>query len=273
MRIACCLMVKNEEAVIGEWIAYHHLLGFDAFIIVDHMSTDNTKLAAAKMQDITTVHVLDEQGQPPELQKRVYMDVIAAFQDQYDWIAFIDSDEFIASSVSLEIRSLLENTSASGIAIPWLIFGSNGLKERGSGLLIEEFDRRSLPSFQPNLHVKSIVRPKAVVSCINAHCFKLDGDYVRPDGTRLTWGRGPGLLETFPEDTAWQVNHYYTRSRGDWARRMNRGQLGQFVRTWAEFDAYDKNDLLDLTAKRRSDEVRTLLERVDTSSKSGDVVA
>lgn len=263
MRIACCLIVKNEESIIGEWIAYHYLLGFDAFIIVDHMSTDATRDVAVKMQDITTVHVLDERGQPPELQKRVYMDVVKAFVDQYDWIAFIDADEFIASNSALQIRGLLEYTSASAIALPWLIFGSNGLKERGNGLLIEEFDHRSMPDFSPNLHVKSIIRPRAVVSCINAHCFQLNGFYARPDGIRVTWGRAPGQLDAFPKNSEWQVNHYFTRSRGDWGRRMNRGQLGAFVRTWAEFDAYDKNDQLDLSAKRRSPEVRALLKKIN----------
>ncbi|MBS0961407.1 glycosyltransferase family 2 protein, partial [Acetobacter thailandicus] len=43
LKTAVCLVVKNEEIEIIYWIAWYKALGFDAFIIYDDSSEDNTK--------------------------------------------------------------------------------------------------------------------------------------------------------------------------------------------------------------------------------------
>lgn len=40
---AVCMIVKNEEYRIKEWICYHKALGFDSIIIFDNNSTDRTR--------------------------------------------------------------------------------------------------------------------------------------------------------------------------------------------------------------------------------------
>lgn len=260
MKIACCLMVRNESNVIREWIAYHHLLGFDGFIIVNHKSTDDTADLALSAQSFTTVNVVDELRDPPGLQPKVYMSVVERFKDEYDWVSFIDADEFIASPTEDSIRPMLQSDDVAGVAIPWMIFGSSGLEERTEKLVVEDFTQCSKTDFGPNRHTKSIVRPKAVQSCPNAHCFKLDGKYITPDGADVEWSQ-LGLLKAYPNNSLWQVNHYYTRSRADWARRIERGQLGMWKRTWKEFDSYDRNERTDLSAVRRAPEVRSVLSR------------
>jgi hypothetical protein len=35
MRIAVCLIVRNEVGDIAEWLAYHATAGFDAFLVYE----------------------------------------------------------------------------------------------------------------------------------------------------------------------------------------------------------------------------------------------
>jgi hypothetical protein len=55
MKVAVCLMVRDEADDIASWLAWYHLLGFDTCIVYDDHSTDGTwdvLCAAARVQDV-----------------------------------------------------------------------------------------------------------------------------------------------------------------------------------------------------------------------------
>lgn len=259
MKTACCIMVKNEQESILEWIVYHKVLGFDEIILVDHSSDDRTVDMAQLASLVVPVSVINEQRLPPRLQERVYLEVCDRFKETFEWIAFLDADEFLVSSDSAKLADLLSiNEANDAIAVPWLFYGSSGWDRRHPGLVTEVYNNRSEFSFDPNELVKSIVRPKSVIDCPNSHCFLVKGSYGLPDGSQPAW-KSPGRLHHFPSTSNWRVNHYYTRSREHWERRMKRGQLGGFVRTWAEFAAYDRNEVADTSAHKILPQVKAIL--------------
>lgn len=260
MRSAVCVIVKDEERNILEWLAFQKVIGFDAVILVNHKSTDATLHKARLVTDLIPIHFLEETRSPPKLQERVYLEVCDRFKEEFDWIAFIDSDEFIVNDSGHRIASLLEvNEHSSAIAIPWIFFGSSGLVDYNPGLVVEDYTRRSNYDFNPNELVKSIVRPKQVKGCPNSHCFVVEGSYTLPDGGILSEWKSEGRLKKYPVGAKWRVNHYYTRSQAHWKQRMKRGQLGGFVRTMEEFKAYDRNEVEDRTAIKYSTELRLTL--------------
>lgn len=248
MKTAVCAVVKNEQFAVLEWIAYYALLGFDSFVLLDDSSTDATReivLRAAQAYDVR-FSSLNDHGSTR--QQRAYERICHEHRDEFSWIAFVDMDEYLVPRGGDSLAGLLAACDHhAGIALPWLIFGSSNHQEKPGGLIIEDYHYRSDFHFPPNRHAKSIVRPGAVGNAVNPHVFALDGTYGLPDGTEAQWV-SPGVLLHYPEHRPWLLHHYFTRSRAHWGDRMRRGQLGNFVRTWKDFEYYDRNDTWDMQA-------------------------
>ncbi len=258
-------MVRDEADGILEWILFHHLVGFDAVVVIDHGSTDDTVRRAASAAPLADIRVFATGRTGPRTQEAVYLAACAELKAEFDWVGFLDADEFLVGRDGASVRALIgaQSPDVAAVAVPWRIFGSSGHAEAPAGLVIESFTRRAPLEFEPNRHVKDLVRPGAVRACVNAHRFVVDGDTVLPDGGPVVWA-SPGKLAVVPPASPWNVHHYFTRSRTHWARRLARGQLGPFTRTWGDFDAYDRNEVVDGSAARFGDRIRALMAGLGT---------
>ena len=95
MKTAICMIVRNEARDIAEWIAFHALVGFDTQIIFDNRSDDATPAiiqAAGRLHDI---RFHSWPNSTPQSQVSAYDAACEAYRLEFDWIAFVDSDEFV----------------------------------------------------------------------------------------------------------------------------------------------------------------------------------
>lgn len=267
MKLAACVIVKNEGDGILEWGLYHHLIGFETLIIVDDSSTDHTSDEIAKLARFCDVRLQKYNRLLGDTQHETYYRVCSKHQGEFDWIAFIDADEFIFSPHDQHIHPFLQqHQHASAIGLPWLFFGSSGHQTKPNDLVLSAYTKRAhFHKFSPHLHVKMIVRPGKVMRCINPHAFEVDGDCVGPDGQVLQWAQKRGIMDKYGDYSSWRVNHYFTKSQENWAQRLVRGQLGgaNTPRTSKDFGAYDKNDVLDESAVALADKVKELINQVN----------
>jgi glycosyltransferase involved in cell wall biosynthesis len=276
MKSAVCLIVRNEARDIAEWIAFHALVGFDTQIIFDNGSDDGTAAivkSAAGLHDIRYHHWTDSSQRSQVL---AYEAACAAYKLEFDWIAFIDSDEFLVPSADETINTFLARYEGwSGIALNWAIYGANGHDDFPDGLVLDSFTRRADASFFPARHVKSIIRPGFAARCLNPHCFDLSGDrlgsYCDVHGRTMQWwpapeqgGILPGVSLEPPDYTICRVNHYFTRSRAHWAAKLRRGYPSDVaIRRMAEFIEYDRNEVADPIARRYLPALRTGIARLE----------
>lgn len=259
MSIAVCVIVKNEADSILEWGVYHHLIGFDALIVFDDSSTDETVNKVNQIQQLCEV-IQRPYSRAGNSQMTQYNRVCQEFGERFDWIAFIDADEFIYSPKNQSIKEMLEqNSQASAVVLPWLCYGSSGHIEKPNGLVLESYLHHSKYDFSPNKHVKSIVRPSKVERCYNPHSFILKGETVLPKGERVNWSDTLGITGSTNDYSDWRVNHYFTKSKSHWQERMARGQLSHLVRTENQFERNDKNDIRDESVLAITGEVARLL--------------
>ena len=257
MMVALCVIVRNEAPSIAEHLTYHHLVGFHTAILLDHCSTDGSAAIAAALPFDVRVHPWRGSSQ-----LAAYQAVCDLYAHEFDWIAFVDADEFLVLDGAGLHAWLQRFVNAEAIAVPWLMYGSNGHDRAPAGLTVEAFTRRAPDEHVSNRHCKALVRPGCVREWPNPHMALVRGRTVLPDGAPPAWDFAPGVLARNVPPGCVRMHHYYVRSREHWARRIARGQFDAPPKTWAQFDQMDRNDVEDRTAARIGPLLRQRLQAV-----------
>ena len=270
MRTAVCVIVKNEEHHIAEWIIYHLQQGFDAVVVYDNVSSDKTSDLVKEIMQTRDVRLIDWALTTPSYQIEAYNDAIRRFRHEFEWMAFFDSDEYFVPEEGKDLRLILEqNAASSAIALSWAVFGSSGNVQRPEGLLIDAFIYRSDETFGPNKHVKSIVRPDKALCCLNPHAFAVSGIYTDASGSPVKGAEG-GVLER-PNFAHAKIHHYLVRSKEHWQNKMRRG-YHDVLRNEEFFKQYDRNEVQDTSARRFSQSVVEELRRVEARRSAREAV-
>ena len=266
MKIAAVCVVKNAEFRIGEWIAYHLAVGFDTIILVDNASTDGTAEVISLYSKFYDVRIISWPMTGALYQIRGFEYAVWSVRNDFDWCACIDADEFIVPPDGLLVKDAfnLENSSASAIALPWAVFGSGNHVSAPEGLVISSYLYRAEEGFFANQHIKSFVRPKAVVKCVTPHFFLVNGDY-HDMGGHLIENPSSATNGTLPFKLG-RINHYFVQSREDWKNKLNRGYHDNTVRSEEDFSLYDKNDVFDESARFYENDVLEIIDHVRSKS-------
>jgi hypothetical protein len=248
---AVCLIVKNEVADLTEWVVHHANLGFDRLIIYDNCSDDGTTDLICKLQSVLPIDLYkcptDADGRT---QFRAYEDCLERTRGIYDWVAFIDCDEFIVPYGTHTLTDLLDSHRRdSAFALNWLIFGSSGLESLRGSLVMEALTRRAPFDFEVNRHVKCFVRPIDTRTVINSHAFGTTRPCVNLLGREISWSI-PGLVDRSQiVHGVWGgLHHYFLRTRQHWERKVRRGKFDFSTREISLFAAYDRNEVMDESA-------------------------
>lgn len=175
MKSAICTIARNEENYLIEWITYHLDLGFDHIYLYDNNNPeDDSTLHLCKGQAWEThVTVTDYRGRTAA-QLTAYNECYASIRKNYDWVAFIDVDEFITFGTECpynHINHYLENVEGfDAVFINWMYYGDNEKVRQSSEPVITRFPS-PIPNCSENKHIKSIVRTSADIRFVrNPHC-------------------------------------------------------------------------------------------------------
>jgi glycosyltransferase involved in cell wall biosynthesis len=268
-------MVKNEEHDLAEWLAFHHIIGFDACVVFDHESTDGTDRVLAKAARVQDVRVIRWRSKQPDAQTTAYRECLRRFKRHFDWIAFLDSDEFLIPKGEPTVRPMLERLSRhSQIAINEAFFGTSGHDRFPLGLVLESFRRRAENGFDPNNLVKPIVRPSHVRRVVNPHAFEVSGTTVTPSGQPAEWTDTFGKLKSPPDYARCQVNHYFLRSRQHWENKLRRSYPNpNDARAPAHFAWYDRNEIEDGSADPYIEATRRQRDRILAARTGGSLLS
>jgi glycosyltransferase involved in cell wall biosynthesis len=250
-------VVKNAGKHISEWIAYQLALGFDAVILLDNGSSDDTRAVAEAFIRHYDVRVIDWNMHGIFYQRRGYEHAVWAFRREFAWCACIDADEFLVLPRDRPLARLVDVANDVGaIAMPWAMFGSSGHIAPPSDLVINSYLYRSPASFPPNRHIKSLVRSEMMMSCKNCHVFEVDGHYV--DMSHAQIPQPTGVLTSDPEFAFGKLHHYFVKSRQDWAEKMARG-YHDTTRPSDHFVLHDRNDEYDPSAMLLANRVTEIM--------------
>lgn len=237
--LSVCAIARDEGFYIKEWLDHHLAEGVEHFYIYDNQSVDNTLEVLLEYPQVTIIDWPGTMGQIP-----AYRDCLRRFGESNTWIAFLDIDEFLQARVS-NLHSLLRNLEyAPGVAVHWLLFGSNGHEGHCFDPVVKRFTRRA---GEINPHVKSIVQPQY---CIgpgrDAHTFYYhSGSAVDENGVPLPQEYAVMMNGSCDKLV---VNHYHCKSKVEARRRwrLARSDTGTFRDFDTQFPSHDRNEVEDL---------------------------
>jgi hypothetical protein len=244
--LAVALIIKNEAEYVAEWIEYHLLVGVTKFYIYDNESTDNLKDILKPYTNAGLVEYINFPGK----HRQIYMcnDAVSRSANEAFWLAIIDTDEFIVPLSTNTLPEFLKDfEDVPGVEINWLLYGSNGRKEKTEGLVMERFKTHALPEYAVNRNVKSIHNPRAVLY-VNAH-NAVYFDNKKSVNTDKTSNMIP-FLDRKPILDKLIVNHYFCRSLEEYLYKKNQGNVtygDENYRNVGVFHKQDKNDILSTT--------------------------
>jgi hypothetical protein len=220
-RIAVVAIARNEKPFLDEWLLYHRLVGIDHFFIYDDDPVPNLQEFLRPHEAYATIiHWHDKHqafpGQRGDRQTKAYVHALECHLAGYDWVAFIDLDEFLVFRKHANIKSFLASLGTiPAVALNCHIFGHNGHYTDPEGLVTSTHTRRRLHLGRTS---KCINRCDAIAGIESVHRCKLKhGRLVDANGRPFT-------KDPYPEkaDIA-HVNHYQCKSFARWMDRPARG--------------------------------------------------
>jgi len=159
----------RDEKHIKEWVAHHLNLGFDFIHIFDHKSIEpisnqfkpNPKLIIKRID-----YNAENLKESLMMKAKEY-----SVKNDYDWMLYLDADEFLILNDCNNIHELLVNYKRfNQIGINWVFFGSSYLSKEPEGMILENYIRCSSTI---DKHIKAFVRPETVLSTSTPHVFTI----------------------------------------------------------------------------------------------------
>ena len=232
-KVAICSLVKNTpDYLMKEWINHHFNLGVsNIFVYIDKNSYPiykDDRVTYIQIND-NDISILEEEGKKYILkvedfaitkQLGLYNIFLENNRNNFDWIAFIDDDEFLEIDLSI----LNNHTEETCIVLPWKMMFSNRIKC--------DFTLNDYEEYPPILKyagsskfVKSIVNTKKIwkIRCIHYGDFTNEILGTENIVTKLDYTTEDQILDIF-KNSKYYVKHYKIRSLDEWIESIiNRG--------------------------------------------------
>lgn len=214
--VSACMIFKNEERFLLEWLEYHKAIGITHFYLYDNASTDNYLeflLPYIREGEVELFFVKEPSATVKihnALQRACYNHAVKLSKKHSEWLAIIDSDEFICITNQKSLPVFLKDyMSAPGLVINWVMYGSSNIDELGkSDLQIDKFVYRAPDAWKENFMFKTIVRPKYVKEA-NIHISSYHDHLAAVYANHNKFTHRP-TFKTPPIEKI-RINHYWWR--------------------------------------------------------------
>ena len=180
-------------------------------------------------------------------QEDSYVRTLKDFEKEFDWILFVDSDEYLFLSKDTVKTFLLRLSGADSVAVHWCCYGSSGHVLTPVELPVEAFTKHGLPAQHINKHVKSFVRPLAWRGRYhNVHAFDVDPEkLVGTDGKKILWSDIIGLTQSEADWSIAKIMHYQCKSMEQFIGRVRlRPELPSHVSYFFEIDFSGRRSII-----------------------------
>lgn len=242
MKVAIVCIVKNENRYLREFIKYYINLGFDTIFIGDNNDSEGEWVAPILDDYIeqNKVFISNLRSIKSNIENNFsiniayYNYVYKKIKYEYDWIAFVDCDEFITlKGFNNNIHEYLNQEvfdNFNVINLNWECYNDNNIiYDDGKNVIdrfIHPFDITHNPNNILNRHIKSIVRGNIEYNNIyisNSHYPIFDNvKYCNNEG--LVVDKEHVMLNTPASYKYAYIRHYFSKSLEEYVNyKIHRG--------------------------------------------------
>lgn len=215
---AVCVIAKDDEAYINEWVDYHRALGFSHFFVYDD-SEDNLmkQWGQEKGENVTLIHYPAQMKQSIMYNAQADCARRAAFGGRYQWIAFFDIRTFLILKQHSNVRDFLDAHCPTGaLRIHRMVFGTAGQRTYRPKPVTKRFLYRQA---EPDERVNIIFRTQDLsIDATNQSIHLEVGSRFQDTSGEVNVSSAVSSRK--PSDVA--VFHYYLRSEKEYFHKMGK---------------------------------------------------
>lgn len=223
-KVAICALVKNTpDYLMKEWINHHFNIGIsEIHVFIDINSNpiyrdNHVTYTELTIDDIVEFNAISQKYCMHEdlgisTQIGLYNTFLENHRDDFDWIAYIDDDEFL----ELDLTMLNDNKEETCVVLPWKMMFTNKLSC--------DFTLNDYEEYPPLMKyvgsskfVKSIVNTKKIwkIRCI--HYADLTNEIYNTTNINSKFGKATQdkILDVF-NNAKYYIKHYKVRSFSEW---------------------------------------------------------
>lgn len=217
--VAICGRIRDEARYLREWIEYYVVAGVEHFFLYECRSTDNYLDVLRPYIERELVTLFCDWPHIP-MSPAVEEHCLLNAMGRYEWLGFVDIDEFVVVGDNLSIGEFLrEFRDSPAVALHWRMFGSGGRKTCENIPIVASHTVRAK---NPSCHVKCFVRPECVTQHRNSHSSYYAG--MRTAVSELGQHVFGSLSFPATAERAW-INHYHCKSEEDYIRKIRHGNV------------------------------------------------
>lgn len=222
-------MIKDECRYVKEFADWHLSLGFNKIYFFEDYDSKSHKNLFENNENVE-VKTLKEYGiknfKGTFRQYFLYKKFAEESKGYYDWVAFIDVDEFIVFDKDYTLEKFLkEYENYPAVYLRWMMYGANGHIKRPNGKVMDVYTK---PTMEEDCYVygKGKWSKKSFVNINKYRGF--DNIHIATGGVHTDYTSDYDMLGSF--DKA-HINHYHSKSWEDYCERIfKRGNMSnQFV--------------------------------------------
>lgn len=214
MRVGIIAIAKNEQLYVREWVEHHLDLGFDAIILADN---DDDFLLPGIIDYPAVIH--ENYCGIDKVQTKAYTELYEKYKEDYDWLLFIDIDEFVMIDNQYKgIKDFLQHFDCDEVRISSKHFSDNdALDTIGDYRVVERF--RDPYYTSADTFVKSFINTRVELGDRNVYGHgiydkDLDARNALGDPCESTNQHTQRIVH----ERCW-LNHYPTKTIGEYIRQ------------------------------------------------------
>ena len=149
MNVAICCIVKQENLYLRDWVKYYYDMGVTKIVLYDNNDVDG-EYPQQVIGDYIASGFVDYKNARGfyRYQVEAYNQCYNEYIDEFDWIGFLDIDEYWYLSPHLTFEDFFSEErfpNCAGIFINWICYGDNGLVHYDNRPVQERFKTPTYP--------------------------------------------------------------------------------------------------------------------------------
>jgi len=233
--IALCVIAKNENLYIKEFVEYYKNLGIKKIYLYDNNDINGENFFTILNSYISSeyIKIKNIRGKS-EIQLLAYNDCYQRYLNEYSWFIFLDVDEFLYIKNNKTLSNFLSDDRFSNCNTIFINYNEYG----DSDLL--KYDNRSIfKRFTKSQYLacgKSLIRGGIKVAKIDIHKPLYINNYCNSKGESEELYKNKIFISKIVVDNA-ELKHFITKSLEEFCQRLLKGwpSIKKFSKGYYEF--------------------------------------